>query len=337
MLSDTLLDSSPAREPVLHGGHWLFAAAAAIAAFCLSYFGLPLVETPQARVLVTQASVLAAAAFFSALMLGYVYADSHRLGLRTWLWMMLTFILSIAGFIAYLVYTAARTGDWKRTTLPVAYMIEVIAIGVMIIIPLVRTEALPKASFDFISIPIPPSPPPAAASPRVVVHAISLTKLETEPIVIPKIILRLKYPTTGPSGNIEAIGVQGGLHGDLPDGVIKSVMNMSGMQAPPPVPKPHAPKVVRRGGDVEQAMLIYGPKPVYPQLAQMARIQGTVRLDALIAADGAIKGLKVISGHPLLVNAALQAVEHWRYQPTLLNGQPVEVQTEIDVHFFLGN
>ena len=82
-------------------------------------------------------------------------------------------------------------------------------------------------------------------------------------------------------------------------------------------------------------MLIYGPKPDFPQLAKMARIQGAVRLEALIAKDGTIKGLKVISGHPLLVKAALQAVHIWRYQPTLLNGQPVEVETEIDVNFSL--
>ena len=64
-------------------------------------------------------------------------------------------------------------------------------------------------------------------------------------------------------------------------------------------------------------------------------IQGTVRLDALIATDGTVTGLKVVSGHPLLVKAALEAVERWRYRPTLLNGQPVEVETEIDVNFAL--
>jgi protein TonB len=86
---------------------------------------------------------------------------------------------------------------------------------------------------------------------------------------------------------------------------------------------------------VESAKLIFAPKPEYPPLAKMARIQGTVRLDATISKDGTIQDLKVISGHPLLVRAALDAVQRWRYQPTLLNGDSVEVATEIDVNFTL--
>jgi protein TonB len=75
--------------------------------------------------------------------------------------------------------------------------------------------------------------------------------------------------------------------------------------------------------------------PDYPPLARMARIQGTVRLEAVISTDGRIQNLRVLAGHPLLVNAALEAVARWRYQPTLLNGEPVEVVTEIDVNFTL--
>jgi periplasmic protein TonB len=75
--------------------------------------------------------------------------------------------------------------------------------------------------------------------------------------------------------------------------------------------------------------------PVYPALAKQARIQGEVRLGAIIGKDGTIQQLRVISGHPLLVPAALEAVKQWRYAPTHLNGEPVEVQTEIDVSFAL--
>jgi protein TonB len=74
---------------------------------------------------------------------------------------------------------------------------------------------------------------------------------------------------------------------------------------------------------------------VYPALAKMARIQGIVRLDAVINKDGTVQDLRVISGHPLLVKAALEAVQRWRYQPILLNGEPLEVATEIDVNFTL--
>ncbi|MES1260118.1 MAG: TonB family protein [Acidobacteriota bacterium] len=107
---------------------------------------------------------------------------------------------------------------------------------------------------------------------------------------------------------------------------------------PPPAPavKPELPKgPLHVSTGVQSARLLFGPKPQYPQLARAARVQGTVRLTAVVAADGVIKNLRVISGAPLLIRAALEAVQQWRYQPTLLNGAAVEVITEIDVNFTL--
>ena len=106
---------------------------------------------------------------------------------------------------------------------------------------------------------------------------------------------------------------------------------------PPPPPPPGAaiPQRIRVNGKVESARLIFQPKPDYPPAAKMARVQGVVRLDAVIGKDGTIQDLKVISGHPLLIEAAMDSVEKWRYQPTLLNGNAVEVATEIDVNFTL--
>jgi protein TonB len=83
------------------------------------------------------------------------------------------------------------------------------------------------------------------------------------------------------------------------------------------------------------ARLIFHPKPEYPPLAKMARVQGVVRLDAVIGKDGTVQELRLISGHPLLVKAAMDAVKDWRYQPTLLKDESVEVATEIDVNFAL--
>jgi len=99
--------------------------------------------------------------------------------------------------------------------------------------------------------------------------------------------------------------------------------------------KPVAPQRIRVGGNVQAAMTIRAPKPAYPQLAKQARIQGVVRLNAVIGKDGTIQDLKAASGHPLLVPAALEAVRQWLYKPTLLNGEPVEVVTVIDVNFTL--
>ena len=83
------------------------------------------------------------------------------------------------------------------------------------------------------------------------------------------------------------------------------------------------------------AMLVNRVQPVYPPLARQTRISGTVRLHAIIGKDGSVQQLEVIQGHPLLVQAALDAVRQWRYRPTLLNGEPVEVDTTIDVIFSL--
>jgi len=92
---------------------------------------------------------------------------------------------------------------------------------------------------------------------------------------------------------------------------------------------------IRVGGNVQQANLIKQPKPIYPPLAKAARVQGTVRFTAKIAKDGTIQELQLLSGPPLLVQAAQQAVSQWQYKPTLLNGDPVEVITTIDVNFTL--
>lgn len=105
---------------------------------------------------------------------------------------------------------------------------------------------------------------------------------------------------------------------------------------PPQVRKAELPKgPTHVSSGVQAAKLFFGPKPLYPALAKAARIQGTVRIQAVIALDGGIKNLAVVSGPPLLVSAAMNAVKQWRYQPTLLNGEPVEVSTEIEVNFTL--
>lgn len=98
---------------------------------------------------------------------------------------------------------------------------------------------------------------------------------------------------------------------------------------------PEDPQRIKIGGNLQQTKLIRQPRPVYPQAAKAERIQGVVKLTAIIAVDGTVKQLEVISGHPLLVESALEAVKQWVYEPTLLNGAPAEVQTQIDVNYTL--
>src|SRR2546421_312047 len=102
---------------------------------------------------------------------------------------------------------------------------------------------------------------------------------------------------------------------------------------PPPPPPPPPPARVRVGGNVQQANLLSQTKPVYPPLAKQARIQGVVVLEAEISKEGTIDNLKVITGHPLLIQAAIDAVKQWKYKPTLLNGEAVAVVTTITVNF----
>jgi protein TonB len=130
-------------------------------------------------------------------------------------------------------------------------------------------------------------------------------------------------------------GVAGGTPGGVLGGIIGAVAAPQFAPPPPPPPKVVTPKRITIGGNVQQAKLVRQPKPVYPPLAKQARISGVVHLAAVISKDGTIQDLKVISGHPLLIPSALEAVKQWVYQPTLLNGEPVEVSTQIDVNFTL--
>ena len=138
-------------------------------------------------------------------------------------------------------------------------------------------------------------------------------------------------------------GVPGGVPGGTAGGVIGGVIGgVAAAPPPPPPPVKEAPKPkptgpIRVGGNVQQANLISQQKPIYPPLAKQARIQGVVRFNAVISKDGTIQQLTLVSGHPLLIPSAQEAVKNWKYRPTLLNNEPVEVQTTIDVNFTLSN
>jgi protein TonB len=343
MFDETLLDSSPARAPVLKSAHWIISVVVGALGLALWYFGIPLILGPAAssKILLTQSVLFGGLPFFFyALMICYVFADTRHLGFNTLFWVAVVVVLNLVGYILYLIYSAKRIGDWKRATLPIAYIFEVILIGGMILYPLIYTNALPKGqlmTFLVAPPPPPPPPPPAAAPPKIVVHQVSLQQLLKAPTVIPKTIQIVKDQPR-PQGAVGVVGgVPGGVPGGQAGGVMGGILGGLGTAPPPPPPKPQTPSRIRVGGQVEAAKQIYAPAPEYPPLAKMARIQGTVRLQAIIAKDGTIKDLTVLSGHPLLAPAALAAVRQWRYQPTLLNGEPVEVETEIDVIFTLAD
>jgi len=151
------------------------------------------------------------------------------------------------------------------------------------------------------------------------------------PKVIPKDVKIIKE-----DAEPDPMGAQGGVPGGVPGGQMGGVIGgvIGGVGGAPPPPKPTQTRI-RQGGAVTAASLINKVNPSYPPLARQTRISGTVRLHAIIAKNGTVEQLEVLSGHPLLVQSALDAVRQWRYRPTTLNGEPVEVDTTIDVIFSL--
>lgn len=111
--------------------------------------------------------------------------------------------------------------------------------------------------------------------------------------------------------------------------------NDASMIPRPPTP-PRGPRIIHQTEGVQSGMLIYRVKPLYPQLAMNAGISGTVELRAIIGRDGRVRSVEVLSGSALLASAAISAVKQWRYRPTLLNGEAVEVETRVTVHFVIG-
>jgi protein TonB len=223
----------------------------------------------------------------------------------------------------------------KPWTVVLSMIFQVAFLAVLILIPLIYTEALPKTMMATLLVaPPPPPPPPPPPVAQVVhvkpqVHLMDAGKLVT-PKVIPKDIKIIKEDAPDMSGMQG--GVVGGVAGGQMGGVIGGVIG--GVGAAPPPPKP-AQQRIRQGGQVQAAKLVNKVQPMYPPLARQTRISGTVRLHAIIAKNGTVEQLEVISGHPLLVQAALDAVRQWKYQPTTLNGENVEVDTTIDVIFSL--
>ncbi len=132
------------------------------------------------------------------------------------------------------------------------------------------------------------------------------------------------------SPDVSGLGVEGGTDTSR-HGVWRSV-GTSVDVAPPPSPAPAHPLIVSHWAE---GNLIYRVQPVYPPLARQARIQGTVELRAIVSKAGMIENLAVVSGHPMLVKSAVEAVRQWRYRPYLLNNDPIEVETEITVNFVL--
>src|SRR5271169_1034635 len=238
-----------------------------------------------------------------------------------------------------LVESGGRLKTRQGATTAVSFVLQMILLGILVLLPLIFTEALPKQqlmTFLVAPPPPPPPPPPPAAAPVVV------KKIQSEldngqlrtPTAIPKKIEMIKEDEAPPPSSGVA-GVVGGVPGGVPGGAMGGVLGGIIGNAPAVVPKAATPQRVRVSQGVSQGLLIRQIKPTYPPLARQARIQGVVVLQAVISKDGSIENLHLISGHPMLAPAAMDAVKQWKYKPYFLNGEPVEVETTINVNFTL--
>lgn len=225
-----------------------------------------------------------------------------------------------------------------------SFILQCIMLGVLLLLPLYFTQELPKSQLlTFLVAPPPPPPPPPAAQQaarimkQIQSDLLSGGQLRT-PTRIPQKVQMIREeeappPMPGAGGVVG--GVPGGIPGGQLGGVIGGIVNSSSNLAYVPKLQPVVPQRVRVSQGVTNGLLLNKVTPQYPPIARAARIQGNVVLKAIIGKEGTIQDLQLVSGHPMLVPAAIEAVRQWRYRPYLLNGQPVEVETSVTVIFVL--
>jgi periplasmic protein TonB len=251
--------------------------------------------------------------------------------------------------------TFPKFDKYKKPAAIVAVVFHVVLVSVLLIIPLLMPQRISKTRLVAMLVstlepPAAPLPPPvfrAAAQPAAPKPRIQKTispDTLVMPIAIPKEVAQVVeapiVPDTGVVGGVPG-GIPGGVTGGIIGGILSANSNANPLpaMAPPPPPPPPPPKAatpvepVRVGGVVREPRVAKLVPPIYPKLARQARVAGTVVLEAIVTADGKVAEIKVISGHPLLVDAAINCVKQWEYEPTLLNGVPTPVILTAKVHF----
>jgi protein TonB len=220
------------------------------------------------------------------------------------------------------------------TTLAISIALHTALIVAIAILPLLFYDALPSqealkaffvAPLEVAPPPPPPPPPPEAA--RAVVRAAPRIEQVQQGFVAPVEVPNEIRPEEGLD---LGEGVAGGVEGGVPGGVVGGVVGGLPSDAPPP-----PAKVVRIGGQIAQPKLIRQVKPVYPDLAVQSRVSALVILEAEVDTRGRVKTVKVLRGHPLFDDSAIEAVKQWRYQPLLLNGEPTGFILTVTVNFNL--
>jgi len=231
-----------------------------------------------------------------------------------------------------------RHAGRKSTTLFISIVLHSLLVVAIAIVPLLFYDALPsqdalKAFFvaPMELAPPPPPPPPPPAGARAVVRAAPRVVSQqpqgfVAPIEVPD---QIKPEDTGLDLGVEG-GVPGGVEGGVPGGVIGGIVTGLPQEAPPP-----PARVVRVGGQIKEPKKIRNVAPVYPDLAVQSRVAAILILEAEVDTRGLVRSVKVLRGHPLFDDAAIEAVKQWRYQPLLLNGEPTAFIVTVTMNFNL--
>ena len=225
--------------------------------------------------------------------------------------------------------------SWTTLT---SFGLQALIIGCLLLLPLWKTIGLPAArtvstpiSLGRVAVETAPAPRGGAApAPR----SNTLPARFMQPTRIPRIIQMgggdpSPQPTSGSGPGLEGPGLFAGPGDGPPLGILPG-----GSRPVLPTPPPTVSRAFRTSSMLE-GMLIRRVQPVYPPLARTAHIQGSVLVYALISKAGTMENVHAISGHPMLVPAAIDAVSQWRYRPYILNSEPIEVETQITVNFLL--
>lgn len=217
-----------------------------------------------------------------------------------------------------------------------SFMVQSLGIGILLVLPITHPETLPtwtQVSRIWSTPPVPAGQPPRPNTPS---HArpggaSNLWNGRLLPIDrIPNVIPRIDDHGENPVGDSCTACVPGAGPGD--PNAVPYGFGPSGWVPAMPRLAPHAST---RVSVIMTGYLIHRVEPVYPPLAKIAHVQGPVLLSAVISRQGTIENLQVLSGHPMLARAARDAVAQWRYRPYVLNGEPVEVETQVTVNFVL--
>lgn len=231
---------------------------------------------------------------------------------------------------------ASKTHHYSRGwTAFVSLTIQTFFVGTLIVVPMLFPDALPFRALKKI-VEIPPTPRTVQVETMPSIQRQHQDDIRSDTIQVPRTVPTAIAQVTdlsptrmsGTSAPPDPSGIAATGAGDPR---ISELLH-TGIPVTPTIQRT-SPKRWRVSGGVAQGLLIQDVKPIYPKIAQAAGVQGEVILQAVIGKDGLIKNLRAISGNPLLVKAALDAVQQWRYRPYLLNGEPVEVETQITVRF----